>query len=289
MYPTGKPRVKLVRFKSKALGSFLVYCSYCAVVAITLFPVLWVLSSSLKTLPEIYRYPPTWLPETPQFVNYLKVFTLTSLSRYFINSILVSLFTTAGVVLVAMLAGYGFSRFLFKGKQALMLILIGTQMIPGVTNSITVYLIIRELGLLDTLPALMLIYAAVNIPLSVWLLKTYFDTVPLSLDEAAAMDGCSRLRILFSIIVPVSLPGLAATALFSFIACWNEFYLALVLCSSVRSSTMPIGLFMFQSSYDIKWNLLGAASIVAMLPVIVLFIAFQEQFVAGLTKGAVKE
>jgi ABC-type glycerol-3-phosphate transport system permease component len=147
----------------------------------------------------------------------------------------------------------------------------------------------RELGLLDTLPALMLIYAAVNIPLSVWLLKTYFDTVPLSLDEAAAMDGCSRLRILFSIIAPVSLPGLAATALFSFIACWNEFYLALVLCSSVRSSTMPIGLFMFQSSYDIKWNLLGAASIVAMLPVIVLFIAFQEQFVAGLTKGAVKE
>lgn len=287
MYSAFEPYKQRICWK-RHFESFFIYLSYFIIAVVTLFPILWVLSTSLKSSGEIYKYPPNWIPETLKFSNYRMVFSLTDLPQYFLNSIQIAIITTVGVVLIAILAGYGFSRFLFKGKQVLMLLLIGTQMIPGVVNSIPIYLIMRELGLLDTLASLILIYAAVNIPLSVWLLKTFFDTIPLSLDEAALIDGCSHLRLLFTVLVPVSLPGIAATAIFSFIACWNEFYLALVLSSSIRSSTMPIGLFMFQSSYDIKWNLLGAASIMAMLPVIIFFVAFQDQFVSGLTKGAVK-
>ncbi len=169
-----------------------------------------------------------------------------------------------------------------------MMILLGTQMIPAVTNIIPLYVTMLRLHLLDSIIALFLVYSALNIPFSVWIIKSYFDSIPITLDEAAMIDGASRIYVIFRIIFPLSLPGIAAASLFVFIQCWNEFYLALVLTSTLKSRTIPLGLFTFQASYDIQWNLLCAASVVAMLPIIILFIILQENFVSGLTKGAFK-
>ena len=169
-----------------------------------------------------------------------------------------------------------------------MILLLGTQMIPAVTNIIPLYITMLRLRLLDTITALFLVYTAVNIPFSVWIIKAYIDSIPDSIDEAALIDGASRLRVLFWLIIPVSLPGIAAASLFTFIACWNEFYIALVLTSTMKSKTVPLGLFTFQASYDIQWNLLSAASIVALLPIIIFFIILQDKFISGLTRGAYK-
>ncbi len=250
---------------------------------------MWIVSTSFKKTGDVYDYPPAWIPESPTIENYVNVLTYPNITRAFLNSIIVAAISTLLIILLASLAAYGFSRYLFKGKRVLMMVLIGTQMIPGVTNIIPIYIIAERVGLLDTITALFLVYAAVNIPFSVWLLKSYFDSIPRALEEAALLDGCTNLSALFRIVIPLSLPGLAASAMFSFVACWNEFYLALVITSSIKSRTLPLALYLFQSSYDIQWNLLGAASVVATIPVIIVFLLLQDKFVSGLSKGAIKE
>jgi ABC-type glycerol-3-phosphate transport system permease component len=274
--------------KENVLRNIFTYFLFIAVVLAAFIPILWIIITSLKRTIDIFSYPPVIIPVRPAFENYLKIFKLAEMSRTFLNSIIVATSTTVSVILLSSLAAYGFSRFRFKEKGVLMLILLGTQMIPAVTNIIPLYITMLRLHLLDSLTALLLIYAALNIPFSVWILKSYLDSIPISIDEAAMIDGANRLYIIFRIIFPLCLPGIAAASLFVFIQCWNEFYLALVLTSTLKSRTIPLGLFTFQASYDIQWNLLSAASVVAMLPIILLFIILQESFVSGLTKGAFK-
>lgn len=250
---------------------------------------MWIVSTSFKRTGDIYDYPPVWIPRQPTIQNYVEVLTFPNISHAFLNSIIVAIVSTLLIILLASLAAYGFSRYLFKSKRILMMVLIGTQMIPGVTNIIPIYLIASRLGLLDSLSALCLVYAAVNLPFSVWLLKSYFDSIPMAIEEAALTDGCTRIGALFRVLIPLSWPGLAASAMFSFIASWNEFYLALVITSSIKSRTLPLALYLFQSSYDIQWNLLGAASVAATIPIVIIFLLLQDKFVSGLSMGALKE
>lgn len=276
------------KYRNKLSVNLTVYLMFIIVFVIALVPILWILITSIKRTIDIFAYPPIIIPKQPAFENYIKVFKLTEIGKNFSNSILVAILTTVAVISLSTLVAYGFSRFSFKRKALIMMLLLGTQMIPAVTNIIPLYITMLKLGLLDTITALFLVYTAVNIPFSVWIIKSYIDSIPDSMDEAAIIDGANRFCIIFKIIVPVALPGIAAASLFTFIACWNEFYLALVLTSTMRSKTIPLGLFNFQSSYDIQWNLLCAASMIAILPVMVLFIILQDKFVSGLTSGAYK-
>jgi ABC-type glycerol-3-phosphate transport system permease component len=277
-----------LRIGRRARG-LLAYLLYLLVILLAFIPILWIAVTSIKRTVDVFVYPPVLVPRVAAFDNYVKVFQLSEMTGTFFNSIVVAVTTTIAVILVTSLTAYGFSRFRFRGKGAIMLVLLGTQMIPPVTNIIPLYITMLRLNLLDSITALCLVYSALNIPFCVWILKSYFDSIPTSFDEAAMIDGANRLYVLFRILFPVSLPGIAAAGLYVFIQCWNEFYLALVLTSTLKSRTIPLGLFSFQASYDIQWNLLCAASMVAMLPVIVLFIVLQESFVSGLTKGAFKE
>lgn len=276
------------KYRNKLSVNLAVYLIFIIVFVIALVPILWILITSIKRTIDIFAYPPIIIPKQPAFENYIKVFKLTEIGKNFSNSILVAILTTVAVISLSTLVAYGFSRFSFKRKALIMMLLLGTQMIPAVTNIIPLYITMLKLGLLDTITALFLVYTAVNIPFSVWIIKSYIDSIPDSMDEAAIIDGANRFCIIFKIIVPVALPGIAAASLFTFIACWNEFYLALVLTSTMRSKTIPLGLFNFQSSYDIQWNLLCAASMIAILPVMVFFIILQDKFVSGLTSGAYK-
>jgi len=267
---------------------FSVYIVFLLIIVVFLTPLLWVVITSIKNTIDIFHYPPIIIPENFAFDNYIKVFQLTEIGKNFLNSIIVASATTLSVVLLATFVAYGFSRFNFRKKTFLMILLLCTQMIPAVTNIIPLYITMLKLRLLDTLTALFLVYSAVNLPFAVWIVKAYIDTIPVSMDEAALIDGSGRIRIIFRLIIPVAMPGIAAASLFTFIACWNEFYIALVLTSTMKSKTIPLGLFNFQASYDIQWNLLCAASIVALLPIIVFFIILQDKFISGLTTGAYK-
>ncbi len=278
----------MLKYKTKPFVDVAVYVLFAVVLVIALTPILWILITSIKRTMDIFAYPPIIVPKQAAFDNYVKVFTLTEIGKNFLNSILVAILTTVSVILLSTLVAYGFSRFSFKRKALIMMLLLGTQMIPAVTNIIPLYITMLKLGLLDTIAALFLVYTAVNVPFSVWIIKSYIDSIPDSMDEAALMDGANRFYLIFKIIVPVALPGIAAASLFTFIACWNEFYIALVLTSTMKSKTIPLGLFNFQASYDIQWNLLCAASVVAILPIMIFFIVLQDKFISGLTSGAYK-
>lgn len=274
--------------KRKVILDAGVYVAFIVTLVVALAPLIWIAVTSIKNTADIFLYPPVLVPRKIALDNYLRVFDSTEIGRNLFNSVAVAVMTTLAVVVLSTLAAYGFSRSRSRSKSVLMLLLLGGQMIPAVTNIIPLYVTMLRLGLLDTLTALFLVYTAVNVPFSVWIVKAYIDTIPDSIDEAALIDGAGRFRIIFGLIVPVSLPGIAAASLFTFIACWNEFYVALVLTSTVKSKTLPLGLFNFQASYDIQWNLLSAAAVVALVPIIVMFLLLEDKFVSGLTRGAYK-
>jgi len=272
----------------KRVGDSFLYLIYFLAGLFAALPIIWVVSTSIKPRQEIFSYPPKLIPQSPTLENFVYVLRGTPLPQYFLNSLIVALSTTFLVLLLASLAAYGFSRHTFKGKYAILMVIIGTQMIPGVTNIIPLYLIMNKLHLLNTYLALILIYAAINVPFSIWLLKGFFDSIPFSLDESALIDGCSRLKAFWKVILPLSLPGLSAVAIFTFIASWNEFVLALVLISSQARQTLPLGIYMFSNTYQVSYHSISAACLIAVIPIVALFVILQDFFVSGLTKGAVK-
>jgi len=204
------------------------------------------------------------------------------------NSIIVSVGTTAFGLLMAVPAGYGFSRFNFKGKGAIMFSFILVQMFPGVIIIVPYFILMKTLGLLNTSIGLILAYSVTALPLCVWMLKGYFDTIPRELEEAARVDGCTQFQVFWKIIIPLSLPAIAVTSLFSFLAAWNEFLLALTFNTGNENYTLPVGLASFISPTKQLWGDFAALSIIASIPVVLLFIVFQKYLINGLTAGSVK-
>jgi multiple sugar transport system permease protein len=259
-----------------------------SVVAIFLLPQLWLLSLSLKTKAGVYEYPPRWLPSGASLANYRFTLTHTQVPWYLWNSAIVAVVSAAVTLAVAIPAAYVLSRERFSGRRPLLAALLAAQMISPVILLVPIYGVVERLGLIDTRAGLMLVYAAMQVPFTVWVLKNFFDAVPASLFEAARLDGASRARTLWAIVLPIVAPGLGAAAVFNLAAYWSEFCLALVLLDSQERFTMPLGLFSFQSAYETDWQLLAAASFIALVPVIAAFVFLQRFFVAGLTAGAVK-
>jgi len=256
--------------------------------ALFLVPEVWLLSLSLKSKAGVYEFPPRWLPHPASLDNFRFALTRTQVPWYLWNSTIVAVAATLATLAVSVPAAYVVSRERFAGRRTLMGGLLAVQMLSPVILLVPIYGIVLRLGLIDTRSGLVLVYAAMQVPFTVWVLKNFFDAVPASIFEAARLDGATRARTLWSIGLPVVLPGLGAAAIFNLAAFWSEFALALVLLDSQARHTMPLGLFSFQSAYETDWQLLAAASLIGLLPVIAAFVLLQRFFVAGLTAGAVK-
>ncbi len=256
--------------------------------AVFLLPQLWLFSLSLKNKAGVYEYPPRWIPSDPSLANFWFALTRTQVPSYLWNSAAVAVVAAIITLAVSIPAAFVISRERFHGRRTLLTALLALQMLSPVILLVPIYGVIERLGLVDTHGGLMLVYGAMQVPFTVWVLKGFFDGVPPSLFEAARLDGASRARTLWQIALPIVAPGLGAAAIFNLAAYWSEFALALVLLDSQARYTMPLGLFSFQSAYETDWQLLAAAAFIGLVPVIAAFVFLQRFFVAGLTAGAVK-
>lgn len=266
----------------------LIYSVIAVYLFITLAPLLWVLSTSFKANEEAISFPPKLLPDAPTLDNYLFVLTDPKLVTSLFNSLLVSIGGTGLSVAVSALGAYAFARFEFKGKNLLMSTILGLFMIPVVINIIPLYIMLANVGLLNSLLALVLTFQILIIPLNIFLLKNYFETIPKELEEAALIDGCSKLRALWHIIVPMSIPGFLIAAILSFRFSWNEFVLPIVLSNKPDVMVFQVALYQFISLYRIDWGYLTAGINIALIPVVVLMLISQKRMIRGLTLGAVR-
>ncbi|MBF0724245.1 carbohydrate ABC transporter permease [Sanguibacter inulinus] len=253
-----------------------------------LLPVYWLLATSLTPRSEVFSYPPRLFPSTVTLDAYRAIFDNAALFGYLKNSIIVSVVTALLSVVVSAYMGYSFSKFRYRGRRSLMYLVLSSQMFPQALLLVTLYSVFSAYGLLNTYAALVLSFTTFTLPLCVWMLKGFFDTIPDELVEAARVDGASRLRIIHSIVLPLAAPGLVAAGLFAFVRGWNDFIFALTLAGPDKQ-TLPPGLVnTFVGEAATAWPELMAASLVVSLPVSIAFIALQRFLVGGLTAGAVK-
>jgi arabinogalactan oligomer/maltooligosaccharide transport system permease protein len=260
---------------------------FTVVSALVIYPVLWVFKMALSPS-QGFDSSLNPFPSNPTLANFETVLLGDFFGRALLNSVVVSGATTVLGVFLACTSAYALSRFRFPLRTTAMLSFLVTQMFPGVLMMIPLYLIIDYLGLLDQLLGLVLVYSTTAIPFCVWMLKGYFDTIPRELEEAALMDGATRSMIFWRIMLPLSLPAVAVTALFSFMTAWNEFILAAIFMSKEENYTLPVMLRMMVGQFSSDWGNFAAGAIVVSLPVVVLFFALQKQLVGGLTAGGVK-
>jgi multiple sugar transport system permease protein len=267
-----------------------VYLGLLAFSLALIFPLLWMISTSFKPMDEIFTKVPRWIPKNPTLSNYAFLLFDTDYPVFFKNSIKISLTTTVAALIVAVFAGYSLSRFNFKGRAYLGVLIIAVQMFPYVLLVIPLFTVMRAVGLIDTHISLIIAYGTFALPFSAWMLKGYFDTIPVSLEEAAIIDGCSRLQVLYRIVLPLAAPGLVAVAMFAFILAWQEYIYALAFTRSSHMRTLTIGLAMMQGQHGrISWGQIMAGSFLACIPPILVFTLLQRFIVQGFTRGAVKE
>lgn len=277
------------KMKSKRrMEQVLCYVVLILLALMVLVPVLWMISTAFKTEAQTYSPKPQWIPDPISLESFRKFFTTYNFGRMTLNSLVTCIFAMIFCITCACLAGYGVTRFQFKGKKQLMDFLLVTQMFPSVMLVVPFYAVLSKYHMTNKLIGLIIVYAATNVAFSTWMLVSYFKTVPIELDEAARVDGASSFRIFWNIILPLIVPGIAAVAIFVLFSGWNEYMYSSVLISNDQLKTLTVGIISLNSQYQIKWNDLMAASTVSSLPLVVLFICFQKYFIAGMTGGAVK-
>ena len=246
-----------------------------------LLPFLWMLSTSLKEPSEVFTYPPIWIPRRLAWENYAQAIAAMPFGRFYLNSLIVASSVTALQLLTSSLAGFAFARLRFRGRDVLFLLYLATLMIPFQVTMIPNFILIRYLRWYDTYQALILppSFSA----FSTFLMRQYFLSIPLELDEAARVDGASSWRIWWQIILPLSGPVIAALTIFLFLGAWNDFLWPLVVTNSLEMRTLPVGLSTFQGQYNVQWHLLMAGSVIALVPVLAVYLAGQNWFVQGIT------
>jgi ABC-type glycerol-3-phosphate transport system permease component len=251
------------------------------------FPFVWIISSSLKGDAEVIAYPPTLMPKAATIGAYLIIFRDYAFGKYFANSFIIATGATALSLVVGSLAAYSFSRLRFPGDQLLLLSLLGALMIPSIVLIIPLYVILNKLGMIDTRIGTILANCSYCVPLVAWMMRGFFSTIPGELEDAGRIDGCSYLGVLFRIIVPLSAPGLAASAIFILLIVWNEFPFALVFTME-RAKTLPVITSEFIGVFEISWSQLAAAAVTTSIPILVFILVFQKRLISGLTQGAIK-
>ena len=259
----------------------------------TLVPMAWMFLTSLKSGFAAMMFPPQWWPAEPTLGNYTKLLDPENtigrdFLRYFWNSLWVSTTTTILAVIVAVPAAYAFSRFRFPGRTFLFFAVLLRNMFPAVIFLVPLFILMRWLGLVNTHGSLILTYLTFGLPLAIWLLKGFYDNIPIQLEQAARIDGATRFQAFFFVVMPLSTPGIIATAIYSFIGAWNEYIYAYTFLSKNDQMTLPVGVQRFFSENTTDWPGLMAASFMMSVPVVVLFLVLQRYFVRALTEGAVK-
>ena len=264
------------------------YFFYGLLALVVLFPLAWVLLGSFKNPGEIFAFPTTFWPRDFTFTNYADVINRTALPTYLWNTVTVTAFTLVFTLSLGTVAAYGFSRWEFPFKNTILVTLLILQLIPSTVNIVPYYMMLNALDLLNTHTGLIIIYTAGNVPFVIWIMKGYFDTLPRSLDEAAVIDGCSMFRVFWSIILPLSLPGLSAAGFLTFLSAWSEFLLPLVLANSREVAVMSVGLYSFFGTDNTAYHYAFAASVMSTAPVLIAYLFAQEYLVSGLASGAEK-
>jgi len=254
-----------------------------------LVPFLWMLATSLMTQKQIFAYPPVLIPEPVAIDNYFKVSQAIPIAKYFFNSTIVAILTTAGQIIVSSMAAYAFARLRFKGRDPLFFIILATMMIPPQVNIIPLFFVMRELHWIDT-------YYALIIPglfggFGIFLLRQWFKGMPIELEDAAKIDGCNPFETFWKIALPLALPAIATLGIFTFITTWNSFIWPLIITNSDTMRTLPVGLAVFKGSFrdSTEWGQLMACAVISVIPVIGVFLLGQKYFVKGIMMGGVKE
>jgi ABC-type glycerol-3-phosphate transport system permease component len=257
------------------------------VVLVALFPIVWGLSTSLKPPSDILRLPPVVIPSPPSFEHY-RTLIETGIGRYVLNSAIVSFFTVVLSLLLGALAAYALARFTFRGKSVVMFVIIAVMSIPLPSLTVPTFTFLALLGLTNSLLGLVLLYTAYQLPITVWILYGYFRTIPTQLENAAMIDGYTRMQALRKVVLPLSGPGLVAAALFVVTFAWNDFVVAVAMNSSDEVRTLPVAIYNYLGFFGREWGPLTASAMVSIVPVIIVFVLFQRYFLSGMTGGSVK-
>lgn len=256
----------------------------------TLFPIYWMLVTSLKTDMDVFNVPPALWPENPSVQSYIDlIFGANSIFRYFINSVITSIGTVLIAVILATLAGYALSRLRFRFRKSILISVLVTQMFPLVVLLIPLYLLFVRTNLLNTYTGLILGFTSFTVPFGIWMVKGFVDSIPVEIEEAAMIDGCTRFQVMRMVVLPLIKPGIAAMGVFAFMDAWNNLLFPLTLVNDVNMKTLPPGMILsFAGQFKHDWSGMMAASTIVTVPVVIAFVLLQRYLVEGLTSGAVK-
>ncbi len=254
----------------------------------TLFPIYWLVNSSLKPAAELFTFPPKYWPDAPTLVNYWAALFESRLGALFVNSLLVAMLTCVALFALIVFAGYAMARYAFRGRTTLIALFLLGQVLPHVVMLIPAFSLLKAIGLLNTRASLVLVYVVILLPFSVMTMRGFYQSIPPDLEEAAMLDGCSRVGALFRVVLPAALPGLVATTIYGFINAWNELIFAVILISSPKLQTLPVGMLSLSDEMRTEYGLLLATAVLALIPSLALFGYIQRFLTGGLAAGAVK-
>ncbi len=272
----------------KLFGRTVVYCLITLIVLILIFPFLVAITTAFKGLEEVYSTPPHWLPKRLAWENFKYVWEMYPLAAYFRNSFLVATGSTLLTTVLAVPAAYAFARLSFPGRKPLLFILLIVQMFSPVIVVIALFKVVKFFHLFNSLWSLIMVNTVFTLAFSIWMMNGYFNTIPKELEEAALIDGCSRVQSMLRITLPVAMPGVATIIIYAFIVAWNEFMFALTFINDTDKRTLTLGLYNFVGRWTVSWHHLMAASLLSIIPIIILFMFIEKQLVQGLASGAVK-
>ncbi len=274
--------------KNRFLKNIIIYIILVFGAIIAIIPFLYMLSTSLKDQVFVFEIPPRLIPKDPVIQNYVVAWNAGGFKQYFFNSLIVAISTVVLTLLFSSMLAYVFARFKFPGNNILFYSLLITLMIPAIVYIIPEFILMKRLHLLNSLFGLILVYTSAQLPLHTFFLKGFFEEIPKELEDAAKIDGCNIIRMYWQIMLPLAKPALATLCIFSFLFSWDEFIVALTMINDVNKRTLPVGLMMFHGQYITKWGLVFAASIIAIFPIIAVFIIFQRHFVKGIITSGLK-
>jgi multiple sugar transport system permease protein len=265
-----------------------VYCAITIIVLVLLFPFFVALSTAFKDLDQIYADAPQWIPDRLAWENFAHIWHKYPLAQYFLNSFIVAAGATVCTTILCIPAAYAFARLRFVGRKSLLFLLLVVQMFSPIIVVISLYKIVVAIGLIDTRLSLIIVNAVFTLAFATWMMNGYFGTIPKEIEDAALIDGCTRLQTMTLITLPIAMPGVVTVVIYTFITAWNEFMFALTFINSTEKRPLTLGLYNFVGRWQISWHYLMAAALLAVIPVILLFMLIEKQLVQGLAGGAVK-
>jgi multiple sugar transport system permease protein len=274
--------------RKKFLNDLIFYLITAGFVLFCLFPFIWQILTALKPPEQLFKMPPDWFPSRLYLNNFIDVMQTQSFFVYIRNSFIVASLSTIVCLLFGSLAAYALSRLRIKGKSIFLLKVLAVAIFPQVSIVSPLFLFFRDLNWLNTYQSLIVPYVTFNLPLTIWILTSFFNEIPKELDEAAKIDGCSSLQVMRKVIFPIALPGMFTASILIFIASWNEFLFSLIFTYDENARTVPVGIALFPGLHSVPWDTIAAASVIVTLPLIIIVLLFQKRVISGLTSGSVK-